>query len=378
MYAMFSTLGLTWWLVARSAWYRGGVRWLAGLAACTSLLLWTHYWALWFLSAAGLGLALIALRATRAGDLSTRARAVSHLVAMAAGGLTFLPWMSALWYQRAHTGTPWARPARPTEVISFLAEYLGGWGSGEAKVLGWSLLVLATVGAWTRFPRSWTAVVDFRDPRSAELLSMAWLVGATLAVATVVGQLTDTAFAARYASVVSPFIWILAAAALSQVRPRQAGLSALAVLSLLGGLGLVLNSTAARTDAGRNAAAIRAVAKPGDLVVYCPDQAGPATARELGPGFDQVTFPDLATPELIDWVDYLKHNASVTPRQFADRVLARAGDRTIFLVYSVAIHSHRDVCPAVLEELGRHRPSDVLTNASTAYDPAGVVRLPAG
>ena len=48
-----------------------------------------------------------------------------------------------------------------------------------------------------------------------------------------------------------------------------------------------------RTQAGEVAAVLRADAAPGDVVVYCPDQLGPAVHRLAPPGLDEVTYPDV-------------------------------------------------------------------------------------
>ena len=48
-------------------------------------------------------------------------------------------------------------------------------------------------------------------------------------------------------------------------------------------------------------------AQPGDLVVYCPDQLGPAVDRLLRvQGVTEITFPRAIGPQRVDWVDYKK------------------------------------------------------------------------
>ena len=68
----------------------------------------------------------------------------------------------------------------------------------------------------------------------------------------------------------------------------------------------------------------------------------------------------------------------MAPETGASGVRGGAGGRSVFLVYSVAVHSHRDICPAVFDELGRVRRSEVLTTATESPEPAGVVRFAAG
>lgn len=376
MYAMFATLAMLAWLAADSAWHRPDLVRLGGLATCTGLLLWTHYWALWFVSCGASFLVVTRWRARHLEDGRTVRVVHRLLAAIGVGILSFVPWLPTLWYQRAHTGTPWARASRPAEMLHVFANELGGNGTGEAMVLGGLTLALAAAGLWLRSTDRWAVTLDLRQVRNPAAASMAVLAGGTLALGCATGLATGTAFAPRYAAVVLPFVVILAGLTVSELRPRAMALALLTVVVPLSALGVLRNATAVRTDAGENAQAILSSAAPGDLVVYCPDQTGPATARILGPSVDQVTYPRFADPRFVDWVDYQTRATAVAPEVFANEVLARAEGRTVFLVYSVAIHSHREICPAVYEELGRARPGEVLTTASEAYDAAGVVRFP--
>jgi len=86
-----------------------------------------------------------------------------------------------------------------------------------------------------------------------------------------------------------------------------------------------------RTEAPLLAKALRAGLQPGDLVVYCPDQTGPAVSRLLPTATDQVVYPTLARPERVDWVDYAQRNRAASPAAFAERVLHRSAG-TIWMV----------------------------------------------
>jgi hypothetical protein len=249
MYAMVSVLALVGWLAADSAWRRPGLVPLAGVAVCSALLLWTHYWSIWFLAVGASLLAVLAWRANAGGDRAARSAALRILAAVGVGGLTFAPWLPTLWYQRAHTGTPWTRPSRPAEVLSTLASDLGGGGTGEAAVLGWLVLVLAAGGLWLRVSTPWELTADLRRPRGPAALSMAVLAGGTLVVGGLGGYLTGAGFASRYASVVLPFVVVLAATAVAELRPRALGVSVLGLIGLLSSLGLARNVTDDRSDA---------------------------------------------------------------------------------------------------------------------------------
>ena len=64
-----------------------------------------------------------------------------------------------------------------------------------------------------------------------------------------------------------------------------------------------------RTQAVQVAADLNAQAQPGDVVVYCPDQLGPAVDRLLTvPGVLQLTYPRMIGPARVDWVDYVSED----------------------------------------------------------------------
>ena len=103
---------------------------------------------------------------------------------------------------------------------------------------------------------------------------------------------------------------------------------------LCGFAGSLRNFHENRTQTGQVATAIEATAKPGDLVVYCPDQLGPATHRILsrsaiGKSLRGVSIrlnlPYSHTVTLVDWYDYKKRLAATTPGAAAVRVVHSAG-----------------------------------------------------
>lgn len=128
MYAMVMVLVVVGWLLLDDALHRPSWPRLAGLTATVALLLWTHYWAMWLLAVTGVALIVRAVLARRRGDDAAWRATRNAIGAIVVGGLAFLPWLSVLAYQGSHTGTPWARPVRPTEMITFTLADLGGGG----------------------------------------------------------------------------------------------------------------------------------------------------------------------------------------------------------------------------------------------------------
>lgn len=371
MYSMLSVLALAGWLLVSDALEEATWPRLAGIGVLTSMLLWTHYWALWFLMVVGVALLVHRRRASRADDRAATTATDRVIGAIVVGGLTFVPWLPTLLYQGSHTGTPWARPVRPTEMLTFTITDFGGGPFPEAALLGVCLAIVVFLGAFGAADGPMKVILDFHTRPLARPLLV--LVAGTLGVACVAGYATGATYATRYASVIFPFALLLAVLGLLQLRGRVAGYGALAVLLGLGAVGIGHAATVDRSDSVRSAAAITSRSSPGDVVVYCPDQLGPAGSRVLGTDLDQVTYPEFLPPERVDWVDYDQRLSDADPSRFADDLIERAGDRRIFLVYSTTYLSHEDVCPELRNAISTHRTPEELTQPTDAGEPSSVV-----
>jgi mannosyltransferase len=100
---------------------------------------------------------------------------------------------------------------------------------------------------------------------------------------------------------------------------------------------------------------LRREAKPGDVVVYCPDQVGPAVHRLAPGGLDEVVYPSFAGPERIDWVDYKQRLAAANPPTFARAALARAGSHTLWYVSAPGYITHTGTCETLSNDLAAAR-----------------------
>lgn len=372
MYAMVSVLALSGWLLADDALARRPTpARLAGITVVVGALLWTHYWAIWFLVAAGLALLVHLWRARRTGRPDAVRATYLVIAAMVVGGLTFVPWLPAMAYQGAHTGTPWARPMRPTEILVTMLLDFGGGRQAEATVLGWLTAGMVVLGLLGRAVDRHRIELDVRTRPAGR--GFAILVVGTLGIACVAGYALDATFASRYASVLHPFVIVLAALGLDQIRSRPVAIGALGALLALGGIGGGRNLVTDRSDARRSADAIAAHAQAGDWVVYCPDQLGPSTSRLVHLDVHQTTYPAFRGPQRVDWVDYKERLARTSPEAFASDLLARAGNHRIFLVYSTSYETHRVICPALFNAIGRVRPPEPLSEPTEVFEPAAVV-----
>jgi 4-amino-4-deoxy-L-arabinose transferase-like glycosyltransferase len=334
--------------------------WLA-LALSASLLLYTHYWALYLLFVTGCGLVWRAFR----GPYRRQCRLAVGALVLA--GLSFIPWLPVFVFQLRHTGTPWATPADLTALVFTVTQFAGGnsdAGRGLA-LLFFFLAVLALFGAPIGASR---VELELRTRRGVR--AMMAVIGATLLVAVVAGKLSQSGFADRYtAVVVLPCLLVVAygATTIASVRIRR-GVTAAAVLLGLGAA--IPNAFISRTQAGQVATAILAKAQPGDVVAYCPDQLGPAVSRVLDNRFTEVTYPRRTGPDFVNWVDYAKVNEAARPAVFARYVTTLAGSHTIWYVFTPGYLTFGMSCESIASDLASlHSPSTVVVAQAPSDTP---------
>jgi hypothetical protein len=356
MYALVMFLVTGGYLALRRAAERPAFGRLALVALITGALLYSHYWTIYLLAVVVGGLLW---RAFRASDHASRGSARRILLAIVAGSLLLIPWLPTFAYQFQHTGTPWG-PGRPTwtTLRQALDQFANGTGvfHGTNNLLALVLLalaLLALLGA-AAGPRN----VDL-DLRTRPPVRWEWATAfVTLVLALSIAWLSDGAFDARYAAMMFPLFVMVVAWGFTVFESRT--LLAIVVAATLG-LQLVAvfhNVRDQRTQAGAAAAVIRAEAQPGDLVVYCPDQLGPATDRLLldRPDLRQTTYPADTRPDRVDWVDYSERIDSTDPARFAQTVLERAGpDRTIWYVNNEDYYGVTERCDAIADTLAAAR-----------------------
>jgi mannosyltransferase len=335
-----------------------------GRAACFGvvvvLAIYTQYWAFFLL------VTVVALFAWMVWRDHDRRAARYLLVATGIGLLTFLPWTPTFLYQRAHTGTPWGTPVLPSIPIAYTLRDFAGGNSGNAadRQEGWMLffvlLPLLLLGVFGRGVDRRGIELDLRTRPKARML--AFVGGVGLLVALTLNYLGGGAFQSRYSSIVFPFFIVLVAMGLLTFLDTRILVAIAVVATLFGFAGGVRNVVTQRTQAGQVAAVLRAQAKPGDVVVYCPDQVAPAVHRLAPKGLNEVVYPSFAPPERIDWVDYKKRLAQAKPGigGFARQAEARAGSHTLWYVSAPGYITHTGVCEALGEELSVLRNHQLL------------------
>lgn len=341
MYSLMILVSLLGYLALSRAYEAPTRRHCVEVGLVTAALLYTHYWGIYLVLVAGLWLIW---------RVRVSGRGAPPLRAMIIGGLIWLPWAPIFIFQTLHTGTPWTASASPGDLLQVFADYSGGgpWGT-LLMFASFALFVLGTFGRTAapgtmvslqdregrirQVPAGPAVVVELRPrPGMAPMVGIA--VG-TLVVAVVLGAIADAAFVARYTAVVLPLFLLIVSAGVAIIPGRRFRLACVAVLVLAGILTGETENAQKRTQAVQVAAVLNAQASPGDVVVYCPDQLGPAVDRLLRvPGLDQLTFPRAIGPERVDWVDYKKTIAATDVSQFAQAALARVPNgHTLWLVW---------------------------------------------
>ena len=381
MYSLVMALVAGGYLAVRRAIDRPRLGRLTLVALVSGALLLTHYWALWFVAATAVVLAGQALR-TRRRTPATAASLLKVTAAVVGGGVLLLPWLPSLLYQAANTGTPWADPVRPTVIVQVGLQEFGSGASLRAAVegalLGTVLAMLFVVGLFGRTVDDRRLELDVRTVPG--LRAEAMVIGATIALAAAAGFLTGTTFASRYLAAVFPLFVIVAAAGLAKLPGRPARLVVAAGLVALALVGVGVNALLPRTQAGEVADAVRSAAVAGDVVVFCPDQLGPAYSRELPSGLTELAYPALTPPARVDWVDYVRRYDEARPAAVAEEVVDRAGATGAVWVVTAGGYDVSDRCASFVAALGglRGAPGLLVAENPDIFEPASLLRFGAG
>ncbi|HTD50956.1 MAG TPA: glycosyltransferase family 39 protein [Acidimicrobiia bacterium] len=344
---------------------------LVTFGAIVACLLYTQYWALYLL----LVVAVVLVGLAWHGEHRDAARWM--LLAMIVAGLSFMPWVPTFLFQRAHTGTPWGTPQLPGVPFGYTLRDFAGGDEQE----GWLLLVplvgLFLLGLFGRATDRRRIELDLHTEPGARWEAIVG--GATLATALTLNYLAGGAFQSRYSAVVFPFFVVVVARGITTLADPRVRAGVVAVVVTLGFTGATRNVFTDRTQAGQVAAVLRADAVPGDVVVYCPDQLGPAVHRLIPSDLDQVTYPAFGSAAFVDWVDYTARLARTDPAAFAHEALARAGDHTLWFVTSPGYITHPVVCQTLSTLFAASRARVVrLGPDERLFEHPGLQQFPAG
>src|SRR5436190_2666926 len=355
MYSLVVLLSLALLLFLRRVWLGAGTRWIVAAAVVVASLLLTQYWMLFVVAAVGAVAVVLTVRG------SEPARRV--LVTLAVGCLGLLPWLPSFLFQLRHTGAPWGSPPSLADALAAPVDWAGSTPATAAYLLAacyYALLVLSVAAVAT----SGGILLGRRLRQPAAVL--AGVTFATLVIGTLVSELMRSAYASRYSAIVlAPFILAIAWGFEGLPRPwRARAFVAVVALALLTSAWLPAKL---RSQSGQVADAL-AAAKPHDVVVFCPDQLGPAVHRQAPHAGRQVVYPTMGAPSFVDWVDYEKRNDAANPDAFAQRVLAMLGPHdALWFVYSQGYPTFHDDCTRLLIDFGEARGAPSIIVKSHRY-----------
>jgi mannosyltransferase len=322
---------------------------LAAVALVTAALLYTTYWSFFVLAVFGAALVVWALRA----QATERGTAIRLIGAMAAGCGLFVPWLPIFVTQLRHTGTPWSRGPKPIAFVTTVTQFGGAnYWAGRVVTVLLTASALVAVSGWA-IPR----LSERATPSGTRNVRVAFAIGAaTLLLGVGEAMLANTAYQVRYAAVVFPFAALVAGSVLLQPRVRIVVVWAIVAFGLVAAQHWI---TLERTASANVASFVNERARAGDIVVYCPDQVGPATTRLIRAsiGLHQVTFPTAGSPRFVNWTDYAKRNEAADPQRFARTLLAGSGTSTIWYAWSPSYLTYGRKCEELLNELARDRPA---------------------
>ncbi|HET6907707.1 MAG TPA: glycosyltransferase family 39 protein [Mycobacteriales bacterium] len=310
-----------------------------GVALVSSAMLYTHYYAVFVLTVLGAAELWIWWRRRDGAALAVVAGVV-------AGGLTFLPWLPDFLYQSRHTGAPWNSPPDANAVIGTIDSWMGGARPAAqlASLIALGCVVVALIGQRGR--RGQVVLQTRIAPEPARLFGV--VVGA-LVLAIVVDGATQQAYAPRYLSFGAALFLVVVGCGIAVLPSRRARRIMLALL-VVADLSVCLeNAWQPRTQAGEVAAVLNAKARPGDVIVYCPDQTGPSTSRLLHTSARQLVFPNFGSPKVVDWVDYRDRIADADPTKFGNAIDKLAGHHRVWLVWSLQVKPLTKDCAGLID-----------------------------
>ena len=368
MYSLVMLLVLAGYLLIVDALEQPRAWRLVAAGLISGVLLLTHYWSIYLLAAV---LALLAVRWWR--QPADRPSTLRVGLALIAGSVLFLPWLGGFLYQAGHTGTPWGEPFRPTAVLQTTLGEFGGGEVSEAVLYGSVALTLVLVALFTISSADHQLTLDLRTAPVVRWELAA--VGLALLIGSAAGFLTSTTYQSRYAAVVAPLVLLAVAVGITRVPGVGRLLVGLVYVGFSLG-GIIWVNYYQRTQSELVGGAVAARAQPGDVVVYCPDQLGPAYSREMPDGLVELSYPALASPERVDWADYAERNAAADPAAIAEEILAEADGHAVFLVWASEYRTFGNQCESLVGALGL---SDTLVvqDKSRFFEPAFVHWRPA-
>ena len=286
-------------------------RYVAVFAALLAVMLYTHYWALFF-ALGGIAALVVSARAMGA----RRDVVTDGALAFGGAALAFAPWVPTFLYHAVHTGAPWSNPPSPLELIGGFSAVLSGQGTLVAVLLAGGVGLGGVLQGRVTLERT-------------AILATITLALVTLFSGWLYSQFSP-AWASRYLGVLVGPVLLLAAVGLP--RAGRLGLVAL-VLVIFFWAGFRVGDE--KSNVRDLAVTYERTLRPGDLIVSTQPEQVPVLAYYFGHERRYATpLGPVADTRVMDWRDVLeKLERAQVPGPLAPVLSDLPQGRRVFLVW---------------------------------------------
>ena len=323
MYALVALLSIVGTGAFLHAFVFGRRRYVVVFGVVLALLLYTHYWALFF--AVGAAAALVFLvQQSRERRVELR----DAVLAFGAAALVWAAWVPMFVYHALHTGAPWSRTPSLAKLIAAPVALVSSDSAAMALLLAGGVGIAAVIRAGDT------------PERKAVLATIVFGVAALLAAWT--SSQIEPAWANRYLGLLLGPLLLLAAVGMA--RAGRLGGVALALVLVIW---VTHTGPENKSNVEDVAAQVAPTLEPGDIVIATqPDQV-PALHYYLGPQLSYATpMGHVGDPRVMDWRDALSRLQAAHPNKTLLPLLDRLPvGRQVVLVRPIVRDADPDVAP---------------------------------
>ena len=338
-----------------SVWRVRDYRRIASLSLISTVMLYTHYWTLYFLLTVAAWSLWRALR-------GQAPRYIPRLLSLGVGVFLWLPWFPIFNVQRLHTGTPWSTPPNTYQLLTWVNYFAANQSVqhmtpslhhqiGVTAFVGLLFVGLMTVPLVGRVALG----IDLHVPVPARLMAVLGL--GSVMVGLVAARAAGTTFVPRYAAIGAVPIFLLVARGISNFRTTLRIAVVLAVFSASMLWTDKWGRGVQRSQAGQVASVLTSLPNT-TTVVTCPDQLGPSLLRYSRSDLSYISYPRGTHPDIIDWYDYVAAFDATSPSRFPaqfDRGTLRTGPLAV--VWSTG-YTLKSTCVDLVKSFSLYRAQD--------------------
>ena len=323
MYALVALLSIVGTGAFLHAFVLGERRYVVVFGVVLALLLYTHYWAIFFAVGAAAALAFL-VQQSRERRIEVR----DALIAFAAAALVYAAWIPIFVYHALHTGAPWSKTPSLAKLIAAPVALVSSDSAAMALLLAGGVGIAAILRAGDS------------PERKAVLATIVFGVAALLS-AWISSQI-EPAWANRYLGLLLGPLVLLAAAGMA--RAGRLGAVALALVLVIW---VTHTGPENKSNVEDVAAQIAPTLESGDIVIATqPDQV-PALHYYLGPELSYATpIGHVRDPSVMDWRDALSRLREAHPDKTLLPLLDRLPvGRQVVLVRPIVRDPDEDLAP---------------------------------